>query len=195
MGLTRAYLDFIETAITRAGIPDGAAMCELGNQRIGPSVGIPQATGKEYFSPRFTHTSLDLNGLDGAIPVDLSRAIRRPELIGRFDVLTNSGTSEHVSDQYACFFNVHELVRAGGVMIHLVPKTGNWRRHSTVYYTVKFFTLLASANGYGWVSYADIATRGPESHLICVALRKKRVSQFIGRDTFDGLAEGTLKSA
>ncbi len=194
MGLERAYLDFIEMSIARASVPDGAAMCELGNQHVRPSVGVDARTGKDYFSPRFTHVSLDLNGLDGAVVVDLARRITSSQLLGRFDILTNSGTSEHVSDQYACFSNVHNLVRLGGLMIHLVPKSGNWRKHAPTYYTVKFFRDLASMARYRWIAYADIATRGPESHLVCVAFQKQHLS-FMHADTFDRIAETGLRRA
>ena len=49
-------------------------MLELGNQVIRPDKQIPEITGKAYFHRLgYEHTSVDLNGLDGALVKDLSK--------------------------------------------------------------------------------------------------------------------------
>ena len=47
-------------------------------------------------NPGVQHTSFDLNAKHGALPVDLAQPIGDPRWLGVFDIVTNSGTSEHV---------------------------------------------------------------------------------------------------
>lgn len=196
MGLALEYLQFIERTIKVAEIPDGSAMCELGNQHLRDRwrIGNKARAGKGYFRKRYRHVSLDLNGLDGAERVDLSEPITRPDLVGQFDIVTNSGTSEHIADQFVCFRNIHELAKVGGVMIHLSPETGSWTRHSRVFYTWAFFRALIGACGYDVLTEQDLAIGGPKSHLICLGLRKTEGS-FVTRQVFEAFARETVKPA
>lgn len=140
----------IDVAIQAAGMPlNNLRMCELGNQMIVdmPDRGIAK---KVFGSMGVDHTSIDLNGSDGAEPHNLSELIETWTGLGRtgFDMLTNFGTSEHCLSQYNVFRNIHMLTRVGGVMIHSVPLVGYWRGHSPYKYEKSFFSGLASANGY-----------------------------------------------
>jgi hypothetical protein len=197
MGLQLEYINFIDTTTALGGFQraTGLKMCELGNQKIRVSAAqITKAkTGKEYFSSLgYDHTSIDRNGLDGALPLDLCEPIDTPELIGQFDVLTNSGTSEHVEDQYECFKNIHSLVRQNGIFIHLNPKTGSWRRHGLYYYTFDFHRRLASGADYEILQEADIAPKEGEFHLVCVGLKKRGRNPFISRIEFKKIASATI---
>jgi hypothetical protein len=144
---------------------EGRKMLELGNQRILHSfwgkdynAQIAAQTGKEYYEDRgFLHYSIDMNGEDGSLPLDLSRPLPTDAELGRFDVITNAGTTEHVeplSGQYECFKTIHDLCAPGGLMIHVVPgvedlrSRGYWRYHCNNYYSSEFFRELARANGY-----------------------------------------------
>jgi hypothetical protein len=145
------YLAFVTEAIRLEFFqPNGLWMFELGNQRF---IGGQFTTGKEHFENLgMAHTSVDLNGEDGALPLDL----RCPEMFYKFrckyDVLTNLGTTEHVEPiekQYECFSIVHDVVKPGGIMIHMVPdveeldNSGAWNGHCNVYYRKEFFDKLA----------------------------------------------------
>jgi len=130
-------------------------MFELGNQRF---IGGQFTTGKEHFENLgMTHTSVDLNGEDGALPLDL----RCPEMFYdfrcKYDILTNLGTTEHVEPiekQYECFSIIHDVVKPGGIMIHMVPdleeleNSGAWKDHCSIYYRKEFFTKLAQHCNY-----------------------------------------------
>ncbi len=177
MGLLRSYLDYIEECVDDAlGELAGKRMLELGDQVIGKSEPISESTGKDYFENREVfHTSFDLNGQHGAIRVDLSKPIRNPEWLGAFDIVTNSGTSEHVEpfrSQYECFMNIHNCLRQGGIAVHIVPdiveleQRGRWKNHCSYYYSHEFFALLAELNGYDLLSSKVI------DGLRCVCLRK-----------------------
>ncbi|CAJ1332509.1 unnamed protein product [Effrenium voratum] len=171
----------------------GVHLCELGNQRITkgaltvltewgyspdlhdllsilqglsttPSPTI--APGKKIFERLgFIHTSLDINGRDGAVEVDLSRPLNTSlRVLGMCDVVTNFGTTEHVgesdyveadvdlldiwSSQYEAFRNLHRLARRDGLIINMVPAAGCWPRHGAVEYEPRFFEALANATGY-----------------------------------------------
>lgn len=118
-------------------------MLELGNKRKGDIV------YKTFFeSIGFKHTSVDLNGKDGALPLDLSK----PLGLGTFDMVTNMGTSEHVSEgnytgQVQCWQNIVESMHVGSVLVTITPQPGTWIRHGTWYPKLAFFAELAKHNG------------------------------------------------
>jgi hypothetical protein len=176
MGLKSAYLDYIyESVMATVGSLQGKRMLELGNQHIFET-SIREKTGKEYYSNRgVQHTSVDLNGLDGAIEVDLSKPIEIAGWNEYFDIVTNSGTSEHVSPkkaQYECFMNIHKCLKVGGVAIHLIPdidelvNRGYWKNHCKYYYSGEFVKMLIENNSYKLVSSRIIGG------LICFSVQK-----------------------
>lgn len=173
--ITKPTYDFL-MEVTK-GCGSGTTMCELGNQHVRVP-GIDYTIAKKYFkSLGFHHASIDMNGLDGAVRLDLSKVLALP---GTCDVVTNFGTSEHIPDQPAVFENIHNLCRVGGIMVHAVPMTGNWENHGDYYYTVRFFTNLASLNGYEIVKIEVVdGEEMPGTKLVCAALEKQRDSRFI----------------
>ncbi len=176
MGLQPAYLDYIEEcARSELGGLAGTRMLELGDQVISIE-GVAERTGKDYYENRgVAHVSFDLNGAHGALEVDLAQPIADPAWRGAFDIVTNSGTTEHVEPyeaQYTCFQNIHDCLKVGGISVHLVPdldeleQRGAWRNHCNNYYTHGFFARLAELNGYRLVSSKVI------NGLRCACLRK-----------------------
>ncbi len=156
-------------------------MLELGDQVIEDEA-IPESTGKQYFENRgVAHTSFDLNGEHGAVRVDLSRRIRNATWLDAFDIITNSGTTEHVeplSAQYTCFLNIHNCLCTGGIAISLVPdvealdRDGAWKGHCNYYYSHEFFAELARLNEYEMIASKLI------NGLRCVAVRKTSTAPF-----------------
>ena len=114
------------------------SMLELGNKRRSPSH-KPYKAAFERMGIR--HVSVDLNGEDGALPLDL----RQPLNLGRFDMVTNFGTSEHVSEQEPVWRNIIEA--CGKVLISMTPFTG-WENHGIHYPTREFYEELAKLNGF-----------------------------------------------
>ncbi len=121
----------------------GTSMLELGNKKKGPFV------YKAFFQGRgYRHVSVDINGLDGALPKDLTKPLN----LGTFDMVTNIGTSEHVSEgnydgQIACWKNILEAMAVGSVLVSNTPQEGAWKRHGTWYPQQPFFVELAKLNG------------------------------------------------
>ena len=167
----------------------GLKMAELGNQLIWADVlglqksiaarRIFEAVGVEY-------VSFDLNGLDGAFALDLCKPL--PAIFhGCFDLVTNSGTSEHVKDQYRCFQNIHRLCRTGGVMWHCLPEVRSWTEHSAyVWYEVDHLAALAVACDYEVIQLQRFERNEGSRlyHLLGVAFQKRQ-DKFISRDQFE----------
>ena len=146
-------------------IPDVMSMIELGNKRT------KNLVWKFYFENMgIEHTSIDLNGRDGALKLNLNYPINLPPA----DVVTNFGTSEHVSDQEACFENIHRL--SDKWIVHQVPLVGNWKGHGRnlgmecfKYSEADFETL---AEKYGYEIEAMFESGRPGKKLINVRFRK-----------------------
>ena len=141
----------------------GSTMLELGNKTEG---GIPY---KGYFEGRgFRHVSIDLNGQDGALPLDLRKLMN----LGRFDMVTNIGTSEHVEDyQEPVWRNIFEAVAINGVLVNMTPLPGEWGWHGFWYPKEEFFTRMAEVNGME-VERLYVAGESPRK---CVYARLRRV--------------------
>ena len=69
------------------------------------------------------------------------------EFVGRYDVVTNFGTTEHVANQLQSFKIIHDLAAAGALMLHVLP-AGGTPNHGLVSYNPKFFWMLGRSNGY-----------------------------------------------
>jgi len=156
MAYTPEYLDFVMDSINLEYYnSNGLSMFELGNQRF---IGGLFTTGKQHFEDLgMLHTSVDINGQDGALPLDLTKPELFYQFRSSFDILTNLGTTEHVEPidkQYQCFSILHDVVKPGGIMIHLVPNarelevSGAWNNHCRIYYTDEFFLTLAEHCNY-----------------------------------------------
>lgn len=124
-------------------------MLELGNQRMG-------VKGRADFKKAYKdvliergikeHVSFDINGQNGALVKDLSKYIAGWD--NYFDIVTNFGTAEHVSDQYWAFKNIHDKCKNGGAMLHFGPPVDDWPGHCDYRYTNDFFKTLGDRNGY-----------------------------------------------
>jgi hypothetical protein len=120
-------------------------MLELGNKRKGDMV-----YKRVFEGLGFRHVSVDINGKDGALSLDL----RKPLGLGTFDMVTNIGTTEHVSEndfkgQAACWRNILKAMHVGSVLVSITPRPGakRWLRHGRWYPEPEFFCELAALNG------------------------------------------------
>src|SRR5258708_988403 len=93
------------------------------------------------------YASIDIDGSPGSIPLDLNYDEVPAELVGRYDVVTNFGTTEHVANQLQSFKIIHDLASAGALMLHVLP-AGGTPNHGLVSYNPKFFWMLGRSNGY-----------------------------------------------
>jgi len=148
--------------------PTQTKIIELGDQIIDESIrqefGVTTGpVAKDYFtSLGYQHISIDINGKNRALQLDLSKEIKDSGLLNQFDVLTNHGTTEHVEDsQYICWKNVHNLIKLGGFIISFVPSLEFYKEHCPWFYKKEFFAYFAEELGYKTWMLAEI--RVPET--------------------------------
>lgn len=113
----------------------------------------------------FSYKALDIFDGDEVILFDLNLDTPGPELKGKFNLVTNFGTTEHIINQFASFRTIHELTKQGGIIYHDLPM-GGYHTHGYFNYNPLFFQHLANANNYEilfhWYSRSSVLTRAPE---------------------------------
>ena len=98
----------------------------------------------------FRYASIDIDGSPGSIPIDLNYDAVPRRHRGKYQLVTNLGTTEHVANQLNAFRAIHELTAPNGIMFHRLPSQGMFN-HGLVNYNPKFFWMLARSNGYKFI--------------------------------------------
>jgi hypothetical protein len=157
----------------------GLRICELGNQESGWTLRVSVKPVLEWLGAE--HTSIDLNGRDGALPYDLSKPL--PSfMLGQFDLVTNAGTTEHVvadsafMDQYQAFKSIHDLTIPWAAMLHVVPSEKGAHCGCGYVYTHAFFQALASLCGYRIIDLYD--SKSDPNHIACLMIRQGEQRDF-----------------
>jgi len=96
------------------------------------------------------YASVDIDGSPGSIALDLNYDPAPADAIGKYQLVTNFGTTEHIANQLNAFKVIHDLTTPGGIMMHSLPAQG-MANHGLVNYNPKFFWMLARSNGYNWL--------------------------------------------
>ena len=142
------------------------------------------------------YNCVDVDGRAGTLVLDLNFDTAPVEHKGKYGLVTNHGTSEHLLNQLNFFQMMHHFVRVGGVMVHAVPFTVHLE-HGFFNYQPNFFECLARYNSYEtlgiWVgpdwSLASFVPWDPAlldfltlnaktTHLLVVAQRKMYDTDF-----------------
>lgn len=145
----KVILPKVEDVISKLKVKK-VRMIELGNQHFNDG-----RIAKEYYTNKgIDHVSIDINGLDGALPLDLTKEIS----VKPANIVTNHGTTEHIKDQKACFDNIDKLCKKGGYMIHQVPMVGTWKHHANCFhrYTLDSFLEISKEYGYTIVENREL---------------------------------------
>jgi SAM-dependent methyltransferase len=190
IGSQDLYLKGYAQALETFGAPFGVSLAALADPARS------RAGAKALFEGiGWTYASLDLDDGQGATPIDLNYD---PAPQGAtYDLVTNLGTTEHILNQVNCFRVIHDLVRVGGVMLHLVPFLG-YVDHGFFSYHPNLFRALAAGNGYDvlgvyynparsspvLIPWADdllsfVALTGESEGAIIVAMRKTGDAPFV----------------
>jgi len=138
-------------------------LLELGNQKILYENGTFEIAKSHLSNLGVQHTSIDINGLDGALIIDLTKDLPK-ELRDNFDIVTDFGTIEHIEKQEQVFKSVHDACKVNGYMIHSLPLNGFWIGHCPYHYTEDFPKNLASKNCYELV-FKEIKPRRKEKFI------------------------------
>lgn len=98
----------------------------------------------------FDYAAVDIDGSPGSIPLDLNYDSVPPEAKGKYKLVTNFGTTEHIANQLNAFKIIHDLAAPNAIIIHEVPIQG-MLNHGLINYNFKFFWMLARSNGYKFI--------------------------------------------
>jgi hypothetical protein len=104
-----------------------------------------------YTALGFDFHCIDVDPHFNSIRLDLNFDVCPPEHMGKYDFVTNHGTSEHLLNQQNFFKVVHDLTEPGGLMLHAVPFTAHIE-HGFFNYQPNFFESLARYNSYKLLS-------------------------------------------
>jgi hypothetical protein len=156
-----------------------------------PTRALYEALGLEY-------NCVDVDGRAGTLVLDLNFDETPQRHRGRYGLVTNYGTSEHILNQTNVFKTVHDFARVGGVIIHCVPFMG-YVDHGFFSYHPNLFESVARYNSYEilglWIgagSDGTLASYCPwdvklleflsynsrSAHILIVAFRKLYDKQF-----------------
>ena len=102
------------------------------------------------------YKSIDLDESHNSFFIDLNYDDVPNNEKGKYHIVTNFGTTEHIANQLNAFKVIHDLTAVGGVMIHNLPAQG-MLNHGLINYNPKFFWMLARSNHYHWV-FIDYAS-------------------------------------
>jgi hypothetical protein len=105
----------------------------------------------------FNYRSIEFDGHRDSIAIDLNRDAVPRQLRGKFHLVVNTGTTEHVANQDNAFRVMHDLATVGGIMIHALP-AGGMMNHGLINYNTKFFFHLCRENGYEVLMLKTVAT-------------------------------------
>src|SRR6266446_802566 len=149
-----------------------------------------------YEALGIVYNCVDVDGRTGTLVLDLKSDEAPEEHWGKYGLVTNHGTSEHIMNQYNVFKMMHEFVKPEGVMVHAVPFTVHLE-HGFFNYQPNFFEALARYNSYEtlgiWVgpdwqlasfvpwdpALLDFLTLNAKTtHLLVVAQRKMYDKEF-----------------
>jgi hypothetical protein len=117
-------------------------------------------TGELLTACGFEYRALDLIHGHSTILFDLNLHQPSKDLVGKFALVTNFGTTEHLINQYLAMKTMHDLTKLGGIIYHDVPMSGYYE-HGYFSYTPCFFRDLAAANRYEIVLQAYAKTETP----------------------------------
>jgi hypothetical protein len=93
------------------------------------------------------YRAIDVTAYPNTLKIDLNTGRLPFWQRGRYDLVTNCGTTEHVLNQLNAFRLIHDACKVGGLMYHGVPMCGEFD-HGFISYHPRFFMRLAEANAY-----------------------------------------------
>jgi hypothetical protein len=115
-------------------------LLETRNAQQKPAKLLYEALGLKYHC-------VDVDGRVGSVVMDLNFDSIPDEQKGRYNLITNHGTSEHILNQYNVFKTMHDFARPGAIFVHAVPFTVHLE-HGFFNYQPNFFDALARYNSY-----------------------------------------------
>lgn len=184
-------------------IKQGDRVIELGDQEVNidesrRSAAVGHYLKSQEFYKGIETVSIDINGEHGSLPLDLSKSIPAKSLPEPGDVLTDFGTIEHVKDLYSGLKNSFNLIKVGGLGIHVNPlASGYAANHGFHYFTESFWEGFCKVAGLELVDlFVQAAYHNTETgnELYCI-YRKAESSKFPTKKAFDHLYKLHIKKS
>jgi len=121
------------------------------------------STKKFFLSLNFSnYESIDVNGAYNSFLYDLNfDLIEKYDFNQVYDLVINNGTGEHVFNQFSLLKNIHQLCKASGIMLHILPFI-DWINHGFYNFNPIFFADLAASNNYDIVKISLANRNGDE---------------------------------
>lgn len=107
--------------------------------------------GELFENAGMQYASFDIAAGYRTTILDLNNAALPPDLRGRFDLVLNFGTTEHILNQLNCFKVIHDATKVGGHIYHSLPAVG-YVNHGYITYTGRCFFDMAGFNEYELVA-------------------------------------------
>jgi hypothetical protein len=118
-----------------------------------------------YRSLGFEYSCVDIDNDPDSLALDLNFDTVPQALAGKFNLVTNFGTTEHVVNQLNAFKVIHDLAAPGAIMLHELPAFGE-HNHGFFGYQPRFFERLARCNDYSVLfldfSWSDVTYGLPD---------------------------------
>ena len=191
--ITNETSDLVLNCIALSGKPiEELHIMELGNIIVKNTMGVRgKQSSKEWFNASnvASHISIDVNGKDGALKLDLGK--RLPQYDNSADIVLNGGTAEHVEDIYECFKNMHEWCKVGGYIVTWGPPIGTAKHHSPWAFALHLPICLVM---YSHCSLIEQDIRVPargrnpnpkDNLLLAYVLQKQTEDIFMSRDIWE----------
>jgi len=138
------------------------------------------------------YTAVDVSTEIETLNLDLNFDAVPPEHLGRYQLVLNFGTTEHVCNQLHAMRVIHDLCAPGGLIYHVVPFSG-YQNHGFFRYNAKFFWSLCRSNDYGYHDlYVDLAD-SPEPIHPDIATNMGRFGHGLYRVSHFSTIEGVLR--
>jgi hypothetical protein len=192
MGYNKFNLTLIHNVLNQNEIEN---ILELGNQVINnKDFNTNETLGKTYFTKLgYNHTSVDWNGKDGALKIDLTKDID-DKYINKFDIVTNAGTTEHITNQFKVFQNLHKFGNDNCFYVNSLPLDTKQNQelygmktnpHGLYEYNARFFEKLCKLCNYEVVDINTKIATWPGNHFCNATYKKTKDSKFINEDEFN----------
>ena len=93
--------------------------------------------------------SIDVSSYEGATIVhDLNMPIESEKLLSSYDTVYDGGALEHIFDINVALTNIHNLLKPGGRVIHVVPSNNQCGHGFYQFSPELFFSIYSPVNGF-----------------------------------------------
>jgi len=163
MGSQEIHLkkDYFENLLARAGLSNYKKE-NFRNLELYP--GFPRVSAKAFYETLGidSYTCVDVNGDHQAIKIDLNIPLEDRSLYGKFDIVTDHGTNEHVFNVAEAYRTLHRLCRNGGI-ISIIQSV--YKGNGYYLFDQSFFDGLAAANNYRVLFSSYVVTLADEQNI------------------------------